>query len=116
MAICLLPPVLVNRIAHRRGHPAKSDARRSESTSLPTRRWRKGTGIRTLGPPEKNLLAETVCPTFQHLPSERNRGFESVSLQQGVCCEPDFSARDRRFESVSLQRRVHCEPDFQQPT
>src|SRR5580704_6373659 len=61
--------------------------------------------------------------------SERDRGFESFSLQRRVSCEPDFlplnsryfrpvrrkETRARRwdlqFESTSLQERVHCELD-----
>ena len=63
-------------------------------------------------------------------PSDGDRGFESLSLQRRVSCEPDFRGRipsmivgvptsganfltgDRGFESTSLQRRVTCEPDF----
>ena len=62
-------------------------------------------------------------------PSDGDRGFESLSLQRRVSCEPDFRGRipsmivgvptsgasfltgDRGFESGSLHQRVRCEPD-----
>src|ERR1700730_16687033 len=50
--------------------------------------WRK-TDSSAQPPAKKDPPRRDVRP-FQHFPSERDRGFESVFLQRGVSCEPDF--------------------------
>ena len=54
-----------------------------EFTDLPV----EEDGFEPSVPPEKGPTSSR-CSTFQHFPSERDRGFESVSLQRRVCEPP----------------------------
>src|ERR1700720_2675334 len=57
-----------------------------------------GRWIRTIGTPPNffgrpSIRAQFTFRNINRLPRDRDRWFEAISLQQGVCCEPDFRGR-----------------------
>src|SRR5712671_3013328 len=56
-------------------------------------------GVRIRLPPPAGLSwCEAFTAPFSRLVLTRNRGFESISLQRGVPCEPDLHECRRRIE------------------
>src|SRR5580692_5909029 len=68
-----------------------------------------GRWIRTIGTPPNffgrpSIPAQIHLSQYNRLPRDRDRWFESISLQRGVWCEPDFRAgsdRTSRAEQIA---------------
>src|SRR5580693_5147402 len=75
--------------------------------SHPTRRWREadsnlrspleGGGFEPSVPLRRTYSSKRFVRPFQQFPSERDRGFESGSLQRRVLCEPNADEGSRPY-------------------